>query len=150
MHSREREVYGALYLFYTDMTVDEFEQERVNIKKKGLSPYVEEHMLAKLRHKYYSALVDKQEREISERFLANIRFLNRIHKSYITLDNLTDYMGVRTDSTLLHTFTEGRLTNFKCILWVAAYFGMPSELLLYTDLQAHEGTIKAQYPALFK
>jgi hypothetical protein len=132
------------------MTIDEFEQERVNIKKKGLSPYVEDHLMAKLRHKYYTALIDKQEMEISERLLNNMRFLNRIHKSKLSMNNMTDYMGLRSDKYLNATIIEGKLVHFKYILWIAAYFGIPSELLLYTDLEANEGTIKAQYPALFK
>lgn len=132
------------------MTIDEFEQERVEIKKQGLSPYVEDHKLAKLRHRYYAALIERQEDEISDRILKNIRFLCRIHKTKLNLEHFTDYMGLRMDSYLRMCLLEGRIHNFQNILWVAAFFGIPSELLLYTDLEANEGTIKAQYPALFK
>lgn len=132
------------------MTVDEFEQERVNIKKRGLSPYVEDHLMGKLRHRYYTLLVDKQYDEINERLKRNIHFLARVHKIKFDVHVFTDYMGVQMDKNFRELVIDKKINYYKYVLWVAAFFGIPSDLLVYTDLEANEETIRTQYPALFK
>lgn len=133
------------------MTFDELDSQIIAIKKQGLTPYVERHKIAQVRQKYYIEKINNEKERCTLLFLKNIDFLNKLHKSRCNRYNVEENMGILPDD-YFQPLIEGstNLYNFEHILICAAFFGIPSELILFTDLQANEETIRKEYPALFQ
>lgn len=133
------------------MTLDELDKQIIAIKKQGLTPYVERNQIARVRQKYYFEKIAADKERYTTLFLSNVAFLNKIHKSACTRYTVEDNMGIKTDD-FFQALLEGRgqLFNFEHILLVAAFFGVPPDLILFVDLQANEQTIRNEYPSLFK
>lgn len=133
------------------MTFDELDREIIAVKRQGLTPYVERHKIALLRQKYYLEKIKSDKEKYTVLLLKNIAFLNKIHRSYCNKNSIEDNMGIRTDE-YFQSLLEGKvmLYNFEHVLLVASFFGIPPELILFTDLEANEQTIRNEYPSLFK
>jgi len=133
------------------MTFDELDREIIAIKKQGLTPYVERHKIGQVRQKYYLYKITAEKERCTQLFLKNVRFLNKIHKSWCNKHNVEENMGISTDDFFQMLLEEKmNIFNFEHILICAAFFGIPSELILFTDLEANEQTIRNEYPSLFK
>jgi hypothetical protein len=133
------------------MTSDEMDKQIIAVKKQGLTPYVERHKIAQVRQTFYLDKIKSDRQKFVELIFRNINFLNRIHKCKISRYTVEDNMGLKTDDSF-SDFVEGKtsMINFELVLLCASFFGIPAELLLFTDLEANEQTIRNEYPSLFK
>jgi hypothetical protein len=133
------------------MTADDLDREIIALKKQGLTPYVEKHKTGQLRQKYYLAKITKERENQTQLFLKNIAFLNRIHKSKCNKYTVEETMGIGTDD-FFEMLLQGKMSiyNYTHVVLCACFFGIPTELILFTDLEANEQTIRNEYPSLFQ
>lgn len=133
------------------MSFDELEEKIINIKKRGLNNFVENQIIADLRREYYEKALEKKMVSISNRFRSNIFFLNRIHKENLTVTKIKEFMGIEFDFSFNKILYENHnVYSLRFAIVASEFFGLPVELLLFTDLEANEHTIKKEYPALFR
>ena len=133
------------------MTFDELDQEIVLIKRKGLTPFVEQNLIKQVRKDFYSEKLKKDQLEMFSLLHRNIRFLERQYKTYANSVNIQDYLGIN----ISHMYKDWYMGNmslgsFEFFLYIAYFFSIPVEILMFTDLEANENTIKKQYPLIFK
>jgi hypothetical protein len=60
-------------------------------------------------------------------------------------------MGLTIDSAFTNfIFKNGTMTYLPFALYVSYFYGIPVEMLLFSDLELHEQTIKQKYPFVFQ
>lgn len=133
------------------MTFDDLDREVNSVKKKGLSPFVQENLIKQVRKQFYEEKIAKDLKAIVSLIHKNTLFLERQIKASASSHNIKDYLGV----SLAYNYQDwylGKETSFRLefALIIANYFAVPVELLMFTDLEANERTIKEQYPLIFK
>ena len=124
------------------MTSDELDKKIIEIKKRGLNNFVENELIADLRKEYYEKTIEKKIHRLSDRFRANVLYLNRLHKENCSSNKINEFNKI--------IYEENRLYSLRQAIIVAEFFGLPVELLLFNDLEANGNTLKAEYPALFR
>lgn len=133
------------------MTTDELEQKIIGIKKRGMNILVENELIAKVRKEYYDIQIDKKVQHISDRFRANVLFLNKIHKENCSAQKIKHFMGVDIDISINKVLYEQKsLYSLKHAYIISEFFGLPVELLLFQDLSANYETLSREYSNLFK
>lgn len=133
------------------MTSDELDKKIIDIKKRGLANFVENQLIKELRREFYEQKVQKNIRNISDRFRRNILFLNKIHGENCSAGKIKEFMGIDVEQTFNKVLYEEKslYSLFQASL-ASEFFGLPTELILFTDLEANAELIKREYPALFK
>jgi hypothetical protein len=133
------------------MTSDELDKKIIEIKKRGLNNFVENELIADLRKEYYEKAIEKKIHRLSDRFRANVLYLNRLHKENCSSNKIKEFMGLEMPIDFNKIiYDENKLYSLRQAIIVAEFFGLPVELLLFNDLQANGDTLKAEYPALFR
>jgi hypothetical protein len=133
------------------MNYDELDKKIIGIRKRGLNKILEDTLIADIRGEFYETGIVEKMDNISQRFKRNVKFLSRIHGSTCAASKIRENMGITTDKYFNDVvFFESRLQGLKTPLIVAEFYGLPVELLLFSDLEANEQRIKTEYPALFK
>lgn len=132
------------------MTADELDQEIINIRKKGLPKLLEFELIGKARGIFYNERIDAMHEEINARFFQNLEFLSRLHKSYPSATNVKDYMGYQVDQYYTNALNNNKLSTIKQPIIVSKYYGIPVELLLFSDLELYGERIRKEYPSFFK
>ena len=133
------------------MTYDELDNKIIAVKKKGLSTILEISQIAELRSDFYKERMQSDLDFISDRFHANVEVLSRIHKVKPTVNNFKEFMGLTVDSAYTNfLFKNGTMTYLPFALYVSYFYGVPVEMLLFSDLELHEQTIKQKYPFVFQ
>jgi len=133
------------------MTYEELDSKIIEIKKKGLSTILEISQIASLRSDFYRERMQQDLDFISDRFHSNVEVLSRIHKVKPTVNNFKEFMGLTIDSAFTNfIFKNGTMTYLPFALYVSYFYGIPLEMLLFSDLELHEQTIKQKYPFVFK
>jgi hypothetical protein len=133
------------------MTGDELDKKIIEIKKRGLNNFVENELIADLRKEYYEKTIEKKIHFLSDRFRANVLYLNRLHKENCSSNKIKEFMGLEMPNDFNKIiYDENRLYSLRQAIIVAEFFGLPVELLLFNDLQANGDTLKTEYPALFR
>lgn len=132
------------------MTYDELDKKIIEIKKKGLPYMVEQSKIAEVRGQYYDQESENQLREISVRFCKNIEALAKMHRSWPSVNHVEEFTGIKVPQGYNKFIThKPLLTNLRYVMVVSIYYNIPAEVLLFTDIEAHEKTIKEQYPFIF-
>lgn len=133
------------------MTSDELDKKIIEIKKRGLNNFVENELIADLRKEYYEKAIEKKIHRLSDRFRANVLYLNRLHKETCSSNKIKEFMGLEMPNEFNKIiYDEHRLYSLRQAIIVAEFFGLPVELLLFNDLEANGDTLKAEYPTLFR
>ena len=133
------------------MTGDELDKKIIEIKKRGLNNFVENELIAGLRSDYYEKAINKKISSLSSRFRENILYLNRLHKQNCSAQKIKEFMGLDMPNDFNKIlYEEGKLYSLRQAIIAAEFFGLPIELILFTDLQANADTLKTEYPALFR
>lgn len=133
------------------MTYDELDEKIRAIKKKGLSTILEISQIAEIRSEFYKNRMQNDLDFISNRLHANVEVLSRIHKVKPTVNNFKEFMGLTIDSAYTNfLFKNGTMTYLPYALYISYFYGIPVEMLLFSDLELHEQTIKQKYPFVFK
>jgi hypothetical protein len=133
------------------MTSDELDKKIIEIKKRGLNNFVENELIADLRKEYYEKAIEKKIHRLSDRFRANVLYLNRLHKENCSSNKIKEFMGLEMPIEFNKIiYDENRLYSLRQAIIVAEFFGLPVELLLFNDLEANGDTLKAEYPTLFR
>lgn len=133
------------------MTYDELDEKIRAIKKKGLSTILEISQIAEIRSEFYKNRMQNDLDFISNRLHANVEVLSRIHKVKPTVNNFKEFMGLTIDSAYTNfLFKNGTMTYLPYALYISYFYGIPLEMLLFSDLELHEQTIKQKYPFVFK
>jgi len=132
------------------MTYDELEKQIIEIKKKGLPYIIQQSKIAELKGKFYDDESENQLRKISVQFSKNIETLGKMHKSWPSVNHVQEFTGITLPQGY-HNFITNRtlLTNLRYVMVVSVYYNIPPEILLFTDIEANEQTIKNQYPFIF-
>ena len=133
------------------MTYDQLDSKIIDIKKKGLSSILEISQIASIRSDFYREQMQQDLDFISTRFHSNVEVLSRIHKVKPTVNNFKEFMGLTIDSAFTNfIFKNGTMTYLPFALYVSYFYGIPVEMLLFSDLELHEQTIKQKYPFVFQ
>lgn len=133
------------------MSFDELEKKIISIRKRGLNILVENQLIADARKLYYTALVDKRMASLTERFRNNANFLGKLHGEWASAEKIRNLMGMELERNINQVLYEGyTLRSLYQATMVSEFYGIPLELMLFTDLQANEEILKKQYPALFR
>lgn len=133
------------------MTFDELESKIISIKKRGVNILVENQLIAKVRQEYYEKQIDKKVQHISDRFRANILFLNKIHKENCSAQKIKHFMGIDIDISINKVLYEQKsLYSLKHAYIISEFFGLPVELLLFQDLEGNYEILSREYSNLFK
>lgn len=133
------------------MTSDELDRKIIEIKKRGLNNFVENELIADLRKEYYEKAIEKKIHRISSRFRQNILYLNRLHKQNCSATKIKEFMGLDIPFDFNKIiYEEGKLYSLRHAIMASEFFGLPVELILFTDLEANGDTLKTEYPALFR
>lgn len=133
------------------MTGDELDRKIIEIKKRGLNNFVENELIADLRSEYYEKAIKKKIHSLSSRFRQNVLFLNKLHKENCSANKIKEFMGLEMPNDFNKIlYEEGQLYSLRQAIITAEFFGLPLELILFTDLQANADTLKTEYPALFR
>jgi hypothetical protein len=133
------------------MTVDDLERQILEIKKQGLPFIVEQSKISEIRGMFYDIYMEDELRSISLTFHRNIDLLGRIHKTLPSVNNVKEYVGA-TIPLGYEKFIKYRslLTNMRYAAIVSMFYGVPMEILLFTDLSANEEITKTKYPFIFR
>lgn len=133
------------------MTADELDKEIIAIKKQGLTPYVEKYKIAQTRQKYYLAKIEDDKQNLIALFKKNLNFLSQLYNIRYNKHQIDEFLAIKTED-YFQLFLDGKvqLFNLEYVLIASVFFGIPAELLLFTDLEANEQTIRKQYPLIFK
>lgn len=133
------------------MTSDELDRKIIEIKKRGLNNFVENDILKSLRKEFHEQNIEKILGHITDRFRKNIFFLNKLHGENFSAGKVKEFMGLDIDLYFNKIVYETKtLYSLKQAVMVSEFFGLPVELLLFTDLEINSDYIKKEYPALFK
>lgn len=133
------------------MTSDELDKKIIQIKQRGLNNFVENELIATIRKEYYEKTIEKKISHLSNRFRENILFLNKLHKQNCSAQRIKDYMGFEMPMDFNKILYEnGKIYSLRQVIITAEFFGLPFELILFTDLEANADTLKKEYPALFR
>jgi hypothetical protein len=133
------------------MTSDELDIKIIEIKRRGLNNFVENELIADLRKEYYGKAIEKKIHRLSDRFRSNVLYLSRIHKEACSAQKIKEFMGVDMPNDFNKIlYEESKLYSLRQAIIVSEFFGLPVELLLFTDLEANGNTLKTEYPALFR
>lgn len=133
------------------MTFDELESKIISIKKRGVNILVENQLIAKVRQEYYEKQIDKKVQHISDRFRANVLFLNKIHKENCSAQKIKHFMGIDIDISINKVLYEQKsLYSLKHAYIISEFFGLPVELLLFQDLEGNYEILSREYSNLFK
>jgi hypothetical protein len=132
------------------MTYDELDKKIIEIKKKGYPYILQQSKISEVRGRYYTDELDKEVDRMTERVHENIMFLSKMHKSWPNANNVKEFVGIRV-TTGYDKFINQRMkiVNFEYLIVVSIYYNIPVEILLFTDIQANEKSIKEQYPFVF-
>lgn len=133
------------------MTLDEFEQEVLKIKKKGLTKLTEINEIAKVRTKYHTHRISVDHKKISDQINRNIDYLRVKTRISPTASRVREFMGIRTDDYYSDAVKGNNLFySFPQVIIIAQFYGLPVELLVFHDLKAYGTELWEKYPALFK
>lgn len=133
------------------MTSDELDRKIIDIKKRGLNNFVENELIAGLRKEYYEKTIEKKIHHISDRFRANVLYLNRLHNQNCTANKIKEFMGVDMPNDFNKIiYEDNNIYSLRQAIITSEFFGLPVELLLFTDLEANGNTLKTEYPSLFR
>lgn len=133
------------------MTYDDLDESIREIKKKGLSTILEISKIAEVRSSFYKEKIQDDIDFITDRFHKNVSVLSRIHKVKPTVNNFKEFMGISIGSEYTNfLFKEGTMTYLPYAIYISYFYGIPVEMLLFSDLELHEQTIKQKYPFVFK
>lgn len=133
------------------MTSDELDRKIIEIKKRGLNNFIENELIANIRKEYYEKAIEKKIHHISNRFRANVLYLNRLHKENCSANKIKEFMGIDMPNDFNKTiYEENKIYSLRQAIITSEFFGLPVELLLFTDLEANGTTLKAEYPTLFR
>lgn len=133
------------------MTFDDLDREVNLIRKKGLSPFVQDNLIKQVRQKFYDEKIANDLKTTFAQVHRNMKFLERQLKVSATSSNIKDFLGVALPFNYQDWYL-GRETvlRLEIAAIVANYFAVPLDLIMFTDLEANERTIKEQYPLIFK
>jgi hypothetical protein len=133
------------------MNYDDLDKKIIGIRKRGLNKILEDTLTADIRKEFYENAIKEKINNISDLFKRNVLFLQRMHHSNCAASKIRTTMGLEMDRNYHDTvFGERPLYSLRVAIIVAEFYGIPTELLLFVDLEANEQTIKKQYPAIFK
>jgi len=133
------------------MTLDEFEQEVLKIKKKGLTKLTEINEIAKVRTKYHTHRIHVDHKKISDQIHRNIDYLKVKTSIAPTASRIREFMGIQTDVYYTDVLKGDRwFYSFPQVIIIAQFYGLPVELLIFYDLKAYGTELWEKYPALFK
>lgn len=132
------------------MTLDDLDKKLIEIRKRGLSKLLEYELIAKARGEYYQEKINAMENTISERFFKNVDFLARLHKSFPSATNIKDNMGYQVDHYYANCVNNSNLYSVKHAVIISQYYGIPVELLLFSDIELYGERIRKEYPSFFK
>lgn len=133
------------------MNYDQLEDKIRSIKKRGLNIMVENELIADARKTYHEERMRKKLETMADLIRRNNNFLGKIHGEYCSAQKIKSFMGLETSSNLNKALYEnGIFYNLHSIYAVAEFYGIPMELLMYTDLEANEDIIKREYPAIIR
>jgi len=133
------------------MNYDQLEDKIRSIKKRGLNIMVENELIADARKTYHEERMRKKLETMADLIRRNNNFLGKIHGEYCSAQKIKSFMGLETSANLNKALYEnGIFYNLHSIYAVAEFYGIPMELLMYTDLEANEDIIKREYPAIIR
>jgi hypothetical protein len=133
------------------MTSDELDKKIIEIKKRGLNNFVENELIADLRKEYYDKSTEQKIIRLTTTFRSNIAYLNRLHKEGCSAQKIKEFMGVEIPYDFNKIIYENQnLYSLRHAIIVSEFFGLPVELILFTDLEANGNTLKKEYPTLFR
>jgi hypothetical protein len=133
------------------MTFDELEQKIHSIKKRGLNIMLENELITDVRKRYHDGKMAERITAMSERVRRNNKFLGKLHGEYCSWQKIKSYMGIEYDPDLNKILYENQnIYSLRMAYGIAEFYGIPMELLLFTDLEANEEIIRKQYPALIR
>jgi hypothetical protein len=133
------------------MNYDQLEDKIRSIKKRGLNIMVENELIADARKTYHEERMRKKLETMADLIRRNNNFLGKIHGEYCSAQKIKSFMGLETSGNLNKALYEnGIFYNLHSIYAVAEFYGIPMELLMYTDLEANEDIIKREYPAIIR
>ena len=133
------------------MTLDDFEQEVLKIKKKGLTKLTEINEIQKVRNKYHTTRIDADIEKISDRIHKNVAYLSATVRVAPTPSRIKEFMGIQTDSYYSKCLNGTlKFYSFEQAVIIAHFYGLPVELILFHDLKAYGKNLWQEYPALFK
>jgi len=133
------------------MNYDQLEDKIRSIKKRGLNIMVENELIADARKTYHEERMRKKLETMADLIRRNNNFLGKLHGEYCSAQKIKSFMGLETSSNLNKALYEnGIFYNLHSIYAVAEFYGIPMELLMYTDLEANEDIIKREYPAIIR
>jgi hypothetical protein len=133
------------------MTFDELEEKIRSIKKRGLNIMVEAELIADVRKRYHEKKLDQRIKAMSDRVRRNNKFLGKLHGEYCSWQKIKTYMGLEYNPDLNKIlYDEYNIYSLRMAYGIAEFYGIPMELLLFTDLEANEEIIKREYPSLIK
>lgn len=133
------------------MTFDEFEEKVRSIKKRGLNIMVENELIADVRKRYHTEKLNQAIAAISDRVKRNNKFLGKLHGEFCSWQKIKSFMGLEYDPDFNKVlYDDYNIYSLKVAYGIAEFYGIPMELLLFTDLEANADIIKREYPALIK
>jgi hypothetical protein len=133
------------------MNYDQLEDKIRSIKKRGLNIMVENELIADARKTYHEERMRKKLETMADLIRRNNNFLGKLHGEYCSAQKIKSFMGLETSGNLNKALYEnGIFYNLHSIYAVAEFYGIPMELLMYTDLEANEDIIKREYPAIIR
>ena len=133
------------------MTADELDKKIISIKKRGMNILLENELIAEVRGEYYSEIIYKKQKHISDRFRENIIFLSQQYKEFISVNKLKEFMGIDVENSLTKfLYNDQNINSLKIAIAVSEFYGIPVELLLFQDLKTNVETLKKFYPSFLK
>lgn len=112
---------------------------------------VENELIADARKTYHEERMRKKLEIMADLIRRNNNFLGKLHGEYCSAQKIKSFMGLETSGNLNKALYEnGIFYNLHSIYAVAEFYGIPMELLMYTDLEANEDIIKREYPAIIR
>ena len=133
------------------MNYDQLEDKIRSIKKRGLNIMVENELIADARKTYHEQRMRKKLETMADLIRRNNNFLGKLHGEYCSAQKIKSFMGLETSNNLNKAlYEDGIFYNLHSIYAVAEFYGIPMELLMYTDLEANEDIIKREYPAIIR
>jgi len=132
------------------MTLDDLEKEIIAIKKKGLPHILEQSEVSKVRGAFYNDYIEEELRRVSLILHRNIELLVKLHKTWPSVNNIEEYVGMKIPQGYSKFISDrGVLYNIRFAIMISIYYGVPLEILLFTDLTANEELTKKKYPVIF-
>lgn len=112
---------------------------------------VENELITDVRKRYHNEKLNEAITAMTERVRRNNKFLGRLHGEYCSWQKIKSFMGIEYDPDLNKVlYEDNNLYSLRMAYGIAEFYGIPMELLLFTDLEANEDIIKREYPALIK